>query len=79
MGAAGGGQDLASPGSCLPHYKTNPYIECNGRGDCHFFADKFTFWLVNMDHDRQRGTFKPGSAAEKVGRCKVCVMENIKV
>ena len=46
-----GGQQLSSPGSCLEHFRPNPYIECNSRGHCHFFYDKFSYWLVALYGD----------------------------
>ena len=39
-GAMGGGQQLESPGSCLPEYRSYPYIECNADGNCHIFGNK---------------------------------------
>lgn len=48
VGAMAGGQQLSSPGSCLEHFRANPYIECNSRGQCHFFYDKYSYWLVNV-------------------------------
>ena len=40
-GAEGGGQQLASPGSCLEDFRSTPFIECNGgRGTCHFYGKK---------------------------------------
>ena len=48
-GAEGGGQSLSSPGSCLQDFRATPFIECNGaRGTCHFFANKFSFWLATI-------------------------------
>lgn len=40
---------FSSPGSCLEDFRTTPFIECNGaRGSCHFFANKFSFWLTTI-------------------------------
>ena len=48
-GAEGGGQSLSSPGSCLQDFRATPFIECNGaRGTCHYFANKFSFWLATI-------------------------------
>lgn len=53
-GAEGGGQSLSSPGSCLEDFRTTPFIECNGaRGTCHYFANKFSFWLTTIDDNQQ--------------------------
>ena len=53
-GAEGGGQSLSSPGSCLEDFRTTPFIECNGaRGTCHYFANKFSFWLTTIDDSQQ--------------------------
>ena len=49
-GAEGGGQALSSSGSCLEDFRATPFIECNGaRGTCHYFANKFSFWLATVD------------------------------
>jgi integrin beta 8 len=75
VGAMGGGQPLQSPGSCLEEFRQLPYIECNGRGECHFFEDKFTFWLVNIDNragDQVGKTIKGHEVHYYVGRCVVC-------
>ena len=48
VGAVAGGQQLSSPGSCLEHFRPNPYIECNSRGHCHFFYDKYSYWLITV-------------------------------
>ena len=53
-GAEGGGQSLSSPGSCLEDFRATPFIECNGaRGTCHYFANKFSFWLTTIDPNDQ--------------------------
>ncbi len=53
-GAGGGGQVLSSPGSCLEDFRATPFIECSGgRGTCHYFANKFSFWLATLDNDSQ--------------------------
>jgi len=77
----GGGQQLSSPGSCLEQFRLNPYIECNSRGECHFFSDKFSFWLVaiagptNRHLHVQGQTFKAAHLLDKIGRCRVCVLD----
>ena len=78
-GAEGGGQSLSSPGSCLEDFRTTPFIECNGaRGSCHFFANKFSFWLTAIELDDQfrspvSQTLKSGSGRNIVSRCRVCM------
>ena len=77
-GAEGGGQALSSPGSCLRDFRATPFIECNGaRGTCHYFANKFSFWLATIDRDSQfqrplPQTLKAGSIRQRISRCQVC-------
>ena len=77
----GGGQQLSSPGSCLEVFRPNAYIECNSRGECHFFSDKYTFWLVSTADQNsfsasvQGRTLKAGQILQHVSRCVVCVMD----
>lgn len=77
-GAEGGGQALSSPGSCLKDFRATPFIECNGaRGTCHYFANKFSFWLATIS-DRDMftrpvsQTLKAGNLRSRVSRCQVC-------
>lgn len=77
-GAEGGGQSLSSPGSCLEDFRASPFIECNGaRGTCHFFANKFSFWLTQIDEEQQFDSPKPetikANLISRVSRCVVCV------
>lgn len=78
-GAEGGGQSLSSPGSCLENFRTAPFIECNGaRGECHFYANKLSFWLANIPETRQfekpvGRTLKGGSHITGISRCAVCL------
>lgn len=80
-GADGGGQSLASPGSCLEDFRAAPFIECNGaRGSCHYFANKFSFWLTTIDARQQflrpqPDTLKAGSLRSRIGRCQVCMKQ----
>jgi len=78
VGGMGGGQALDSPGSCLEDFRYHPYIECNGRGECHFFEDKFSFWLVNIDnrHRELGATIKADQLPHHVGRCAVCEVDD---
>jgi hypothetical protein len=64
-GAEGGGQALSSSGSCLEDFRATPFIECNGAGGtCHYYANKFSFWLATLD---SRDMFaKPVSQTLKV-------------
>lgn len=77
-GASGGGQSLSSPGSCLEEFRATPFIECNGAaGGCHFFANKFSFWLTTIDSGKEfqkpiSETFKSGQLHTRVSRCAVC-------
>jgi len=77
-GAEGGGQSLASPGSCLEDFRATPFIECNGaRGTCHYFANKLSFWLATVEDstqfDRpQSETLKAGNLRSRISRCQVC-------
>lgn len=78
-GSEGGGQSLVSPGSCLEDFRATPFIECNGaRGTCHFFANKYSFWLTTVDPNQEFGsppeqeTLKGGLERSKVSRCQVC-------
>ena len=76
VGAMGGGQQLSSPGSCLPAFRTNPYIECTGSGQCHFFNEQYSFWLVTtspqFNHDVSGVTLKAGALETRISRCTVC-------
>jgi len=78
-GAEGGGQSLASPGSCLEDFRATPFIECNGaRGSCHYFANKLSFWLATIDDSDQfvtprKQTLKKGNLLQRVSRCQVCI------
>lgn len=76
--AEGGGQSLASPGSCLEDFRATPFIECNGpRGSCHYFADGLSFWLATIEEDQQfiapqKQTLKNGDRS-RISRCQVCI------
>uniref|UniRef100_A0A3Q1FQ28 Collagen IV NC1 domain-containing protein n=1 Tax=Acanthochromis polyacanthus TaxID=80966 RepID=A0A3Q1FQ28_9TELE len=78
-GAEGGGQSLVSPGSCLEDFRATPFIECNGaKGTCHYFANKYSFWLTTVDPSQEflyspaQETLKGGQERSKVSRCQVC-------
>ncbi|KHJ40764.1 c-terminal tandem repeated domain in type 4 procollagen [Trichuris suis] len=78
-GAEGGGQPLSSPGSCLQHFRSTPFIECNGaRGTCHYFTNKYSFWLTTIDEQQQfiipqSETLKAGNLIRRLSRCQVCI------
>jgi len=78
-GAEGGGQRLSSAGSCIEDFRTTPFIECNGaRGTCHYFANKFSFWLTTIESGEQfrnpsSQTLKSGELRSRISRCQVCV------
>jgi hypothetical protein len=67
-----------STGSCLQDFRATPFIECNGaRGTCHYFANKFSFWLAtiqtrNMFDRPVSQTLKAGNLRSRVSRCQVC-------
>lgn len=79
-GAEGGGQSLVSPGSCLEDFRATPFIECSGaRGTCHYFANKYSFWLTTVEErgqfreDPVSETLKTGQLHTRVSRCQVCM------
>lgn len=40
------GQDLGSPGSCLPKFNTMPFLFCNVKETCHISSrNDYSFWL----------------------------------
>ncbi|KAF6083840.1 collagen type IV alpha 2 chain [Phyllostomus discolor] len=81
-GDEGGGQSLMSPGSCLEDFRATPFIECNGaRGTCHYFANKYSFWLTtipeqNFQSSPSPDTLKAGLIRTHISRCQVC-MKNL--
>lgn len=79
-GAEGGGQSLVSPGSCLEDFRATPFIECNGaRGTCHYFANKYSFWLTTVEQNEQfvqgpaQETLKGDEYRSRISRCQVCM------
>lgn len=48
-GAEGSGQPLASPGSCLEHFRKLPFIECHERGTCNFYTNSYSYWLAALN------------------------------
>lgn len=75
-GGSGTGQALSSPGSCLRDFRHNPFFECHGRGTCHYFANKYSFWLSTVKEmftpKQVSETLKPGNLLSRVSRCSVC-------
>jgi len=80
-GNDGAGQLLSSPGSCLEDFRTSPFIECHGRGTCHYYGSTYSFWLTIVKNEDQfrtptSQTIKSGNQREHVSRCTVC-MKNV--
>jgi integrin beta 8 len=76
-GAEGGGQPLASPGSCLERFKPLPFIECVGHGRCNLFSTAHSYWLSTIVENKQfmrpeQQTLKAGSHETRISRCSVC-------
>ena len=77
-GNDGAGQLLSSPGSCLEDFRTSPFIECHGRGTCHYYGSTYSFWLTIVRNEDQfrtptSQTIKSGNQREHVSRCTVCL------
>lgn len=70
-----------SPGSCLENFQAHPFVECGSHGTCHYFEDKFSFWLVtHSDLDWEPHPFKQVMKGEelsvdRVSRCAVCQLD----
>ncbi|PWA25190.1 hypothetical protein CCH79_00005266 [Gambusia affinis] len=61
-GDEGGGQSLASSGSCLRDFRTHPFIECQGaQGSCHYFSNLYSFWLTTVRDREEFVPVKPGT------------------
>lgn len=77
----GGGQSLASPGSCLLEFRPTPFIECHGIGRCNYYSNGYSYWLSTID-DRQQfqkprpQTLKAGMLETRISRCSVCMKVN---
>lgn len=81
-GKTGAGQSLSSSGSCLQEFRPKPFIECQGaRGTCHFFSDKYSFWLTTINPLSMFQTQQPTTLIKdkghdlksRVSRCRVCI------
>ena len=76
----GGGQMLDSPGSCLPSFRHHPYNECTATGQCAYYSEKTSYWLVARDQVPNKmpgvgeSTFSKArdDVMQTVGRCRVC-------
>ena len=81
VGGLGGGQQLSSPGSCLTAFRPNLYIECNSRGHCHYFSNKYSHWLYSVAPATEEFTTQTTGQTIKaehtnyISRCAVCELE----
>jgi integrin beta 8 len=79
-GGRGGGQQMESAGSCLGTFRTTPFIQCQGNGNCNTLPTAQSFWLSTVDQDRQFvqpqvETLRIGSESNlrsRSSRCAVC-------
>merc|ERR1719154_711476 len=83
-GAAGGGQSLMSPGSCIENFRPTPFIECHGLGTCNVFTTALSYWMATIELNdmfrRPRAqTLKSGALTTRVSRCHVCWRSPMKV
>ena len=80
-GAAGGGQPLSSPGSCLEEFRARPFIECRGQGTCNFFSTAVSYWLATIkDHEQFRKPLQQTLKTDhtsRVSRCAVCIRRRV--
>uniref|UniRef100_A0AAY4C6Q0 Collagen IV NC1 domain-containing protein n=1 Tax=Denticeps clupeoides TaxID=299321 RepID=A0AAY4C6Q0_9TELE len=81
-GDEGGGQSLTSSGSCLPNFRAQAIVECQGpRGTCHYFSNIYSYWLTSVGGDEFETS--PKSALLKTAeehrqmtsRCRVCMKD----
>ena len=75
IGAAGVGQQLDSPGSCLRFHSHTPYVECDSNRYCHYWPDYMMYWLYAIDAHFPNSTVKRDQVAARVGRCQVCAFQ----
>lgn len=47
------GQNLASPGSCLEEFRSQPIIECHGHGKCNYYDTLTSFWMAVIEEHEQ--------------------------
>lgn len=74
----GAGQLLSSSGSCLKDYRPNPFIECNGRGTCHFYAKAYTYWMTTVESKTQfkapqTEILEGNKLRNRISKCTVCM------
>ena len=76
-GSGGGGQQLMSSGSCLERFQSHPYLECGSQGTCHYYSDKYSFWLVAVEtfYSPNQVLINSETLREKISRCNVCQLE----
>jgi len=79
-GAQAAGQDLQSPGSCLPEFRASPLIECHGNGLCNYYATGLAFYMSSIAPNQQfqmpmKVTNKQRTLKENVSRCNVCMRQ----
>ena len=84
VGPMGGGQPLESPGSCLPNFRHHPYIECTPNGECHYYSEKMTYWLMAMERVDRRNNqtsiiSKRQESSGTISRCRVCSLQGQRV
>jgi integrin beta 8 len=80
-GSLGGGQQLASPGSCLSNFRSHMFIECTAKGVCGFYEEHKHFWLRVMSskmEDEMFGMVMPETekirqSSQRVAQCNVCM------
>merc|ERR550539_470994 len=79
-GKTGAGQQLSSPGSCMPKFRPAPFIQCQGgNGMCQFSSDKYSYWLsiinkTTMFKNPIQRTLPAGpNVARSISRCRVCM------
>ena len=84
-GVSGGGQDLASSGSCLQQFHLPTFIECLGRGTCAYYINNLDYWLGQNPDITQPGMWGMGNVYsgldeildQGVARCTVCTRNAI--
>jgi len=84
-GVSGGGQDLASSGSCLENFYLPTFIECLGRGACAYYINNLDYWLAQNPDMTQPGMWGMGNVYsgldeildQGVARCTVCARNTL--
>jgi integrin beta 8 len=86
-GVSGGGQDLASSGSCLEKFYLPTFIECLGRGTCAYYINNLDYWLAQNPDMTQPGMWGMGNVysglddilQQGVARCTVCARNTLEI